>query len=178
MRWKLGLLAVVLLAGCGATSDLETVPPAHAAEPQRAQLRWRESYPPSGQRLRFAVDRLEILRDGWSAEIAVTNSTRIPFELADPSQRVFGVMLFETANIDEITGAADLPPLRKAVKIEPEPPAVLAPNATWRATLSAPGSLAAGAFLRVSFGPLVARGTPPGGMEPTVVWITDKSYRL
>jgi hypothetical protein len=55
---------------------------------------------------------------------------------------------------------------------------VLAPKQTWRATISAPGSLADGAYVRVSFGPLVAKGDPPDGMEPRVVWITDRSYRL
>ena len=55
---------------------------------------------------------------------------------------------------------------------------MLAPNQTWRATISAPGSLADGTYVRVSFGPLRAKGEPPEGMRPIVVWITDRSYRL
>src|SRR5215210_3694966 len=134
MRWNLGLLAVALLAGCGAHREPETVPAAHPAEPQQTQLHWRESYPSSGQRLRFAVDRLVIGTDGWSAEIAVTNSTGIPFELGQPADLVFGVMLFKTGRLDELQDATEtsgLPPLREATTIEPKPPHILGPNATW-----------------------------------------------
>ena len=55
---------------------------------------------------------------------------------------------------------------------------MLAPNQTWRTTMSAPGSLADGAYVRVSFGPFQAKGDPPEDMDPIVVWITDRSYRL
>ena len=67
---------------------------------------------------------------------------------------------------------------RLATRFEPLPPDVLSPKQTWRATISAPGSLVDGAYVRVSFGPRRAKGDPPEGMEPTVVWITDRSYRL
>lgn len=186
MRRTLSLLAVALLAGCTlvgctATKEPEAVAPAHAAEPQRAELGWRESYPSTGRRLRFAVDRLEVRRDGWSVEIAVTNSTGIPFEVGQPNELAFGLLLFATGDLDELTEAAQaagLPPLRRARSIEPAPPRVLEPDATWRATLSAPGSLADGSWVRVSFGPLEAVGTPPEGMQSPVVWITDKAHRL
>ncbi|MBA2383803.1 MAG: hypothetical protein H0V68_03965 [Actinobacteria bacterium] len=181
MPRMLSLLAVTLLAGCGTTAEPEQVEPARAAEPQTAALRWRESYPSSGKRLRFAVDRLEVRRDGWSVDIAVTNSVGIPFELGRPLDAAFGLMLFETGDLGELTEAADaagLPPLRQATSIVPAPPRILAPNATWRATLSAPGSLADGSWVRVSFGPLEAVGTPPAGMQSPVVWITDKAHRL
>lgn len=80
-------------------------------------------------------------------------------------------------------GGADPEPVKPAraaepQRAEPAPPDVLAPDQTWRATISSPGSLADGAFVRVSFGPLRAKGEPPAGMEPTVLWITDRSYRL
>src|SRR5688572_11323064 len=181
MRRNLSLLALALLAGCGTTAEPERAAPARAAEPQTAVLRWRESYPSSGRRLRFAVDRLEVRRNGWSVEIAVTNSVGIPFELGRPIDSAFGLMLFATGDLEELTEAAEaagLPPLRRATSIEPPPPRILAPNATWRATLSAPGSLAAGSWVRVSFGPLAAVGAPPTGMQSPVVWITDKAHRL
>jgi hypothetical protein len=181
MRRHLSVLAVVLLAGCGTTSEAEPVAPAHAAEPQEAELGWRERYPSTGMHLRFDVDRLEVRRDGWSVEIAVTNSTEIAFEPGQPDELEFGLMLFESGDLDELTEAAktgDLPPLRRARSIEPSPPGVLRPGATWRATLSAPGSLVDGSWVRISFGPFDAVGTAPEGMQPRVGWITDKAYRL
>ena len=89
-------------------------------------------------------------------------------------------MLFANNDLDELKEAADdgrLPPPRLAARFDPPPPDVLSPKQTWRASISAPGSLADGAYVRVSFGPLRANGHPPEGMEP-VVWITDRSYRL
>lgn len=174
-------LPIMLAAGCGVTRELEQVRPAHPAEPQRAELLWHESYPSTGMRLRFGVERLAVRRDGWSVEIEVTNSTRTPFELGQPAELEFGLMLFATGELDELTEAvntAGLPPLRRARSIEPPPPHVLRPGSTWRATLSAPGSLADGSWVRVSFGPFDAVGTPPEGMQPHVGWITDKAYRL
>jgi hypothetical protein len=182
MRRPLLLVAVLLLAGCGSGGKLEPVDESRAAEPQRAELHWRESYPSSGQRLIFAVDSLEITAMGWSADIAVTNSTAIPFDLgAVPTPSAFGLMLFANDSLDELEEAAKngrLPAPRVATRFDPAPPDVLAPKQTWRATISAPGSLADGAYVRVSFGPLLAKGDPPDDMNPRVRWITDRSYRL
>ena len=181
MRRPLVLATVLLLAGCGGGA-LEQVQPVRAAEPQRVELGWRESYPSTGERLVFVVDAFEITKRGWSADVAVTNSTEIPFELGAIAEPLaFGLMLFATGNLDELEQAAEagrLPAPRLATRIEPAPPNELAPDRTWRATISGPGSLADGAFVRVSFGPLRARGEPPAGMEPVVQWITDRSYRL
>ena len=182
MRWPLFLAAALLLAGCGNSGKLEPVDESRAAEPQRAELHWRESYPSSGQRLIFAVDSLEITAKGWSADIAVTNSTAVSFELgAVAAPTAFGLMLFVNDNLDEFQEAAQngrLPAPRFATRFDPVLTDVLAPKQTWHGRISAPGSLADGAYVRVSFGPLVAMGDPPNGMRPTVVWITDRSYRL
>jgi hypothetical protein len=181
MRRPLVLAAVLLLAGCG-QPELETLNTDRAAEPQRAELGWRESYPDSGQRLIFVVHTLEVTNEGWSADIAVTNSTRIPFELgAAPEPLAFGLTLFANDDLAKLKEASEnglLPAPRLATRFEPEPPDVLAPAQTWRTTISAPGSLADGAYVRVSFGWFVAKGDPPEDMAQTVHWTTDLSYRL
>ena len=181
MRRPLLLVAVLVLAGCGA-AEVDPVGPVRAAEPQRLELNWRERYPPTGPGLHFAVDALEVGADGWSAEIAVTNTTRIPFEIGEGESALqFGLMLFASGELEELEAAAQngsLPAPRLSVGLDPPPPEALAPNATWRTTISAPGSLADGSYVRVSFGPFRARGEPPGEMEPVVVWITDRSHRL
>lgn len=181
MRRTLVLAAVLLLAGCGGAAP-EPAKPVRAAEPQRIELGWRESYPSSGQRLIFVVDTLEITDKGWSADIAVTNSTAIPFELGRrPAELEYGLMLFSTGSLKELQDAVSagrLPPPRTATRFDPAPPDVLAPHETWRATIAAPGALPAGAYVRVSFGPLRAIGTPPANVEATVLWITDRSHRL
>jgi hypothetical protein len=90
-------------------------------------------------------------------------------------------MLFATGDLSELEEANEagrLPPPRQPETIEPLPPAVLVPGATWRARLTGSGSLPAGGYMRVAFGPLVVQGDPPDDMEPTVRWITDRSYRL
>ena len=176
------VLALVVLAGCGSEEEPVPLAPVRAAAPQTVELKWRESYPPTGPQLRFHVDRLAVREDGWSVDVAVENATAIPFALAtEPLDLEFGVMLFASDSVEELEAASrggSLPSLRRATDIVPSPPQTLDPGATWRARLSAPGSLRAGAFLRVSFGPLVAEREPPPDMESTVVWITDKAHRL
>jgi hypothetical protein len=176
------LLAALLLTGCASTTETKPLAPARAAEPQHAKLGWLESYPSTGQRLRFAVDELDVRANGWSVGIAVTNETRIPFELGlNRAQLSFGLMLFATGALAELEAEnrdGRLPPVRLAATMEPSPPDVLDPGATWSATLSAPGSLADGSFVRVAFGPLRAVGEPPKDMLPVVYWITDRSHQL
>lgn len=182
MRWTL-LTAIVLLAGCGPAAP-EPGPSAlrEPAEPQQATLGWRESYGDGARRLRFEVASLAVHEDGWTARIAIENATGIPFELGKrPLALRLGLMLFADGRqetLDEANSAGALPPLREAVTIEPPPPAVLAPGARWESTLAAPGALADGSYVRVTFGTLVAVGDPPGEMQPTVIWITDRSYQL
>jgi hypothetical protein len=181
MRRPLFLAAVLLLAGCG-SAETEPVGQARAAEPQRAELRWLERYPDTGAGLRFAVETLEITKEGWSAVIAVTNATDISFELSGSEAELqYGLMLFASGDLAELEAAAQngtLPAPRLASRFVPEPPDLLAPNMTWKTTISAPGALADGSYVRVSFGPIRAQGDPPAGMESVVVWITDHSHRL
>ena len=181
---RTALLALALaLAGCGEPAPERPRPEARAAGPQSAALGWREPYPPTGsERLLFVVESLEVTARGWTAEIAVTNETKVPFA-ARPSatESRYGLMLFATGDLGELEDAASsggLPPVREAAAIEPEPPATLAAGATWRAPLSAQGSLPAGSHVRVVFGPLRAEGEPPEGLEAEIVWITDRSHRL
>jgi hypothetical protein len=173
------LLAALLLAGCGAAESVP-VEPARPAEPQQVELGWRERYPPTGPGLRFSVDKLVVHDEGWSAEVGVTNTTGISFEL-DRSRHQFGLMLFASGDLGELEAASrngTLPAPRLATSLRPDPPEVLGPGESWRATISAPGALADGSFVRVVFGPFTALGDPPEGMEPVVSWITDRSHRL
>ncbi len=95
--------------------------------------------------------------------------------------RSFGVMLFSTGRIEELNqlnASNSLPAERPAVRFEPTLPAILEPGASWKGTISAPGSLAAGNWVRIVFGTLIAVGNPPEELGQTVVWITDRAYRL
>lgn len=180
MRRTLLLLAAVLLGGCG-PAEPEPIRLAERAEPQSHDLRWRELYPGTKERLVFEVHRLEVTAKGWRAEVSVTNETRIPFSTGGPAERQYGLMLFADDDLEalqEASAAGALPPVREARTISPPLPPRLAPGATWRATLSAPGALAAGSVVRVAFGPLIAEGEAPGEMQPVVYWITDRSRRL
>ena len=173
---------MLLLTGCAAAAEPEPIPPARAAEPQQTDLGWRESYPKSGEQLHFAVDELTVRSEGWSVEIAVTNETGSSFELGgDNGQLSFGLMLLATGELEELEDAiraGNTPPVRLPETMEPSPPAVLAPAATWRATLTGVGSLADGSYVRVTFGPLRVVGKPPEGMERVVFWMTDSAYQL
>lgn len=182
MRWTvLSLCLCAVLAGCGSVAR-EPAALREPAEPQQAVLTWRESYGDGARRLRFEVASLDVREDGWSARIAIENETGISFELGKrPLTLRFGLMLFADGlqeTLDEANRAGELPALRGAVTIEPPPPDVLAPGARWAATLAAPGALANGSYVRVAFGTLVAVGDPPGEMQPVVIWITDRAYRL
>ena len=58
-------------------------------------LDWRESYGASGQALRFVVDELRLTAEGWAADVAVANDTRVAWriERRGTASR-FGVQLF------------------------------------------------------------------------------------
>jgi hypothetical protein len=181
VRRTLPLLAALLLAGCGA-GDETTFVPRNAAEPQHVELDWKEHHPSAvGSRLVFEVSALEVTTEGWSAAISVANRTPYNVQVdTGPSDYGFGLMLFATGNLDEVEKANEqgqLPAVRRATTIEPRPPAVLRPGVTWSGTLSAPGSLANGSWVRVVFGTFRGLGDAPVELQ-RVVWFTDHAHRL
>jgi hypothetical protein len=176
------LCTVVLASGCG--SSASTPAPAVAAPPQAAELTWSERTPETGPGLVFRVHRFAVTEHGWEADVEVENRSGIPWVLGEDPVAVsqsFGIMLFATGELGEVeqrSDAADLPGLRPARTFDPKLARRLAPGASWRGTISAPGNLAAGRYVRVVFGPLVAVGKPPEGVPGQFVWITDHAYRL
>jgi len=177
------LVVAVLLPGCG--GDGTPLPlPTEAAPPQAAELGWTEQLPKTGDALVFRVHRFAVTEDGWEADVEVENHTDIPWRFpgaVDALPTSFGVMLFRTDDLDEVerrSADGDLPGLREASTYTPALPARLAPGARWRGTIAAPGSLAAGLYVRFVLGPFVAVGDPPEGMERGFSWITDHAHRL
>jgi hypothetical protein len=155
-----------------------------AARPQTATLDWRETHGSPGEQLVFEVESLQVVPGGWRVRLGLENRSSVAFALGDPQatlNRSFGLMLFSTGNIEELNeqnADGTLPAVRPAVDYEPELPAILEPDASWKGTMSAPGALAAGSWVRVVFGALVSVGNPPEELGESVVWITDRAYRL
>jgi hypothetical protein len=178
------LFALALtLGGCGTVEEGgERIARPHPAEPQRAELDWREFHPaPVGERLVFEVGTLAVTADGWSATVAVVNRTSLRFEVdTGPGDYNFGLMLFPTGDlktVEEANREGLLPAIRPATGIEPTPPRFLQPGETWRATLSAPGALVDGSWARVVFGTFLAVGDAPEEFK-RVVWFTDHAHQL
>jgi hypothetical protein len=175
----LGLIVV----GCAANEpEPRPLPPARAAEPQHAELHWRETHPaPTGSHLVFEVEELDVTETGWSAQVAVSNRTGVAFDVeTGPGDYGFGLMLFATGDLKEVeerNREGRLPAIRRATRIVPAPPAVLRPGTTWRATIGASGSLADGSWVRVVFGTFLAGDDAPDELR-RVVWFTDRSHRL
>ena len=183
---RLGLLPLLfLLAGCGALSASDEAPPlalADAAEPQVHEVRWRESYGTGNSVLRFDVRRFAVTEQGWAAVVSIENSTSTTFELGSrPLAFAFGLMLFtdgRAETLERLNRAGELPTLRRARIVDPEPPGRLAPGQRWDGTLSAPGALPSNSWVRVVFGTLFVVGEPPEGLQSTILWITDHAVRL
>jgi hypothetical protein len=156
-----------------------------AAGPQRASLGWRETFGDPEEHLVFTVDSLEVTTRGWEATIGLENASSVPYELGGPSAAVtgmsFGLLLLasgDQAELERQNANGTLPPVRQAVRFEPELPPLLEPGSSWSGTMSAPGSLVADSWARVVFGPLVSVGSAPDGLEEHVAWITDRTYHL
>ena len=175
------LVLALLAAGCGATPGAFV--PAVKAPPQRAALDWVEPYPAQKPALVFGVESFAVTGGGWRADVSVRNRSDVGWELGARGsiERAFGVLLFPNDDLDELdrrNRQGTLPPVRPATAYAPPLPEVLEPGATWTGTISAPGPLAAGLWVRLSFGPFTSVGEPPPGTQPTVVWFTDHALRL
>lgn len=174
--------AVLFAAGCSSGGSTPVIPP--PAPPQAAELAWVERSPETGPALVFRVRRFAVTDTGWTSDVEIDNRTDIAWSLGENPVAVeqsFGIMLFATGEMGELEQRnqnAELPGLRAARHFAPALPARLRPGASWRGTISAPGSLASGRWVRVVFGPLTAIGEPPGDMPSQFVWITDHAYRL
>jgi hypothetical protein len=158
--------------------------PSIAAGPQDAELGWRETFGPPGERLVFTVRSVDVVPDGWRVKLGLENDSSVAFGMGDSRatlDRSFGLMLFETGTGDELEERnknGTLPAVRAATHYEPELPAILEPGASWEGTISAAGALVAGSWIRVVFGTLVAVGKPPDELAGNIVWITDNTYEL
>jgi hypothetical protein len=189
MRRALPLAALLasvllLLTGCGAGADGTAAPVTVKASPQTAKLGWVEPYPAEKPALVFGVSSFTVTDTGWSADISVENTSDIGWEIGDPRHEAdlaFGVMLFPNDDVSELerrNRSGDLPAIREATSYEPTLPNVLRPGKTWKGVISAPGALAGGLWVRISFGTFVSVGEPPKGVNPSVQWFTDHAYHL
>ena len=182
MRLLLLPLAALLLSGCASTTV--EVPTTIRAPPQTARLDWQERYPSTQPALVFAVSRFTVTREGWKADISVENTSDVPWTVGDPTtgpELAFGVVLFPNDDLDELERRnrnGDLPALRAATSYVPALPEQIEPGKTWRGTIAAPGALAGGLWVRLSFGPFASVGDPPDGAQTPVVWYTDHAYHL
>jgi hypothetical protein len=178
------LLASLLAAvAVGCTSDVRTLPPSTAAPLQSAELAWVERAPQDGTGFVFRVRRFAVTDDGWEADVEIQNRTSIAWGTGGGLAvgQSFGLMLFasgDLAEVDRRMRDRDLPGLRPVQRFDPALPDRLAAGQTWRSTISAAGTLAAGRHVRIAFGPLIADGEPPQGLERAFVWITDHAYEL
>jgi len=184
MRRAAALVALVVgLAGCGGGEA--QLPDLGPAPPTTAPLGWVEHEGDPGARLVFLVRSLRISQGGWSADVGLRNHSKTGFSLGGGAQSPdsqFGLMVFGTGDhrdLDQRARAGTLPTVRTATTVTPPLPSVLSAGSSWSGTLSARGSLPAGLWLRVSFGPFDAVGKAPSPLPGTTfTWITDHAYRL
>jgi hypothetical protein len=178
------IVVIGLVTGCESDDGAPTPPATRAAPPQREELGWMERTPPTGPGLVFRVHWFEVTETGWKADVEIENRSGLPWELGADDVAVeqsFGIMLFATDGLEEVeqrSADGDLPALRAAQAFMPALVAELAPGEDWRGVISSPGSLAAGRYVRVVFGPLIALDEVPPGLPSRFVWITDHAYRL
>ena len=180
------LIAAVLgLAGCGTTGSGATTPMALAAPPQKAELNWLEPFPADAPALVFGVASFTVTANGWSADISIENRSDVGWKIVDRNDEAaltFGVLLFPNDDQEEFEHSVNtfnLPAVRAATRYEPALPVALEPGVTWRGTISAPGALAGGLWVRFVFGPFSSVGEPPKGLPTSAItWYTDHAYHL
>jgi hypothetical protein len=192
MRRAVALLLLVLpllALGCGAATVRTSAPATKAAEAQTADLGWVEKAGSPRSNLVFRVDSFSVTAGGWRAAISMTNDTGATFVIdgyRDPLESAFGLMLFRTgshAELEQRDAGLTLPALRQAMTFAPPLPTSLRPDATWSGTVSAPGALPSGLWVRLVFGAFVPTQAMPDslrrqGVRKDLVWITDHAYRL
>jgi hypothetical protein len=130
-------------------------------------------------RFTFRVDRLTVAEDGWQAEVGVTNGSESAYRLGRGS---VGLVLLDTATRAELERLTDdlqrAPPALMPDRLEPEPPPVLGPGASWEATIGGSEVLRQGSVVRVLFGPYSRLGARDITQAGTVLWVTDHAVRL
>lgn len=181
----LAATATLALAGCTATDSAAPVPTTIAAPPQSAELGWVEPTPAKSPALVFGVASFTVTKEGWTASISIENRSDVGYKIVDRHDEAdlgFGVLLFpndDQKDFEQRISNGNAPATRAATKYEPELPVVLESGATWRGTISAPGALAGGAWVRLAFGPFSSVGDPPPGMPSApFTWFTDHAYHL
>ncbi|MSO95617.1 MAG: hypothetical protein EXQ81_07470 [Thermoleophilia bacterium] len=177
------LLVLASLAVAGCASEAVVVPATVKAPPQTARPDWKEPYPAVAPALVFGVTRFTVTREGWKADISVENRSGVGWKVGDlrAGGQAFGVLLFPDDDLDALerrSRSGDLPAIRAATSYNPALPLVLGPDKTWQGTIAAPGALAGGLWIRLSFGPFISVGKPPEGAAAQVVWFTDHALRL
>ena len=173
------------LAGCGVAGESATVPVRLATPPQTAQLDWLEPFPAKAPALVFGVTSFAVTEDGWSADISIDNRSDIGWKIVDRNDQSaldFGLLLFPNNDQDEFehkVNALDVPATREATIYKPALPVVLEQGAIWRGTMSAPGALPGGLWVRFVFGPFSSVGEAPKGLPTSAItWYTDHAYHL
>jgi hypothetical protein len=169
------LAAVALaLSGCSGIERPTLAPP---AQPRTLELGWLER--DEATRFTFRVDRLTVAEDGWQAKVGVTNGSESAYRLGRGS---VGLVLLDTATRAELERLTDdlqrAPPALMPDRLEPEPPPVLGPGASWEATIGGSEVLRQGSVVRVLFGPYSRLGARDITQAGTVLWVTDHAVRL
>lgn len=148
-----------------------------AASEQTAVLGWEERTGEPGEQLVFSVETLQVLRNGWRADISLENHTTAAIRVMSTQRQPFGLMVLPTGNyaeFEQLVSDDALPAVRPAVRYVPRPPALLEPGDSWTGSISAPGALVAGSWVRVVFGGLVSVVRP----RESFAWITDHTYHV
>ena len=187
VRRPLAVLGLALAAGLvasGCSSSSGEPPPAIAAPPQEATLNWVERSPETGPALVFRTPdvRGDRRRLAGGARDREHDARGLGARRGPRGGRAVvrdHALRHGRARRGRAARRGRRPPGPAAGRtFDPPLPAKLRPGASWRGTVGATGALAAGRYVRVVFGPLVADDDPPEGMPGQFYWITDHAYRL